>query len=362
MMFRAGLALLLWAAALVVAAPAPHAMAQAVAAEQPAAPQIDPGRLLVQPREAAGPAFTEDPAGWILARQKAFYGQMSRELNRMRHGSPLAAALMLMALSFAYGVLHAAGPGHGKAVVSAWLIGNDQELRRGVQIAFLSSFVQAAVAIGLISILIATVGAASAVAKDAARWLEAASFLAVAGIGAWLCWQALKTRFRAEPPAHHHRHAHDHAHDHHHNHDHHHAHAPDHRHAEGEACDCGHAHIPAARQLRGDWSWRRAWALSLAVGIRPCTGALLVLLFSSAAGLYWAGVASTLAMALGAAITVSALAALAVGSRKLALRFASRESAWLDWTAFGLKFAAGAAIVLLGLTLFWGALTGSPLA
>jgi ABC-type nickel/cobalt efflux system permease component RcnA len=87
-----------------------------------------------------------------------------------------------------------------------------------------------------------------------------------------------------------------------------------------------------------------------------------VLVFSSAAGLYWAGVVSTLVMALGTAITVSALAALAVGSRKLALRFAGRNSVWLDWTAFGLKFAAGAAIVFLGLTLFWGALNGSAMA
>jgi ABC-type nickel/cobalt efflux system permease component RcnA len=85
-------------------------------------------------------------------------------------------------------------------------------------------------------------------------------------------------------------------------------------------------------------------------------------LFSSAAGLYWAGVASTIVMALGTAITVSALAALAVWSRKLALRFASRESAWMDWTAFGLKFTAGVAIILLGLTLFWGSLHGSPIA
>ena len=358
MIARSLLALLLWAAALIVAAPAPQAMAEAaVAAEQPAAPPIDAGKLLVQPRHAAAPAFTNDPAGWIMAQQKAFYGQMSRELNRMRQGSPLAAALMLMALSFAYGVLHAAGPGHGKAVVSAWLLGNEQELHRGVQIAFMSSLVQAAVAIGLVSILIVTVGAASAAAKDAARWLEAVSFLAIAGMGAWLCWQALRSRFAAVTPAHPHHH-HGRHHDHHH-HDHHHH---DHHHAEGDACDCGHAHIPAAAALKGDWSWRRAWALSLAVGIRPCTGALLVLLFSSAAGLYWAGVASTLVMALGAAITVSALAALAVGSRKLALRFASRESRWLDWTAFGLKFAAGAAIVVLGLTLFWGALAGPPLA
>ena len=103
-------------------------------------------------------------------------------------------------------------------------------------------------------------------------------------------------------------------------------------------------------------------AVVFSVGIRPCTGALLVLVFSSAAGLYWAGVVSTLVMALGTAITVSALAALAVGSRKLALRFAGRNSVWLDWTAFGLKFAAGAAIVFLGLTLFWGTLNGSAMA
>ena len=128
---------------------------------------------------------------------EGFYGAMSRELNRMRQGSPFAAALMLMALSFAYGVLHAAGPGHGKAVVSAWLLGNEQELHRGIQIAFMSSLVQAAVAIGLISVLSPTLGAASTVAKDAARWLEAVSFLAVAGMGAWLCWQALRTRFIA---------------------------------------------------------------------------------------------------------------------------------------------------------------------
>jgi ABC-type nickel/cobalt efflux system permease component RcnA len=386
-LIRLAVALVLIAASLLLAAPAPPALAEAAVTAEQAAPKIDRSKLLVQPREAAMPAFADDPAGWILAQQKRFYGAMSRELNRMRQGSPFAAALMLMALSFAYGVLHAAGPGHGKAVVSAWLLGNEQELHRGIQIAFMSSLVQAVVAIGLVSILIAFVGAASAVAQDAARWLEAASFLAIAGMGAWLCWQALRSRFAAAPAAaaahaqhahphghaqHAHAHLHGHAqrahahHDHHHHHGHHHhGHEHqhhEHRHAEGEACDCGHAHIPAAAALKGDWSWTRAWALAVAVGIRPCTGALLVLVFSSAAGLYWAGVVSTLVMALGTAITVSALAALAVGSRKLALRFAGRNSVWLDWTAFGLKFAAGAAIVFLGLTLFWGTLNGSTIA
>ncbi|MFO1091374.1 MAG: nickel/cobalt transporter [Hyphomicrobiales bacterium] len=369
---------------LVTFAIAPAIAQTAAPPAQPAAPVIDRSKLLVQPRNDAVPAFTADPAGWVMARQKQFYSAMSGELRQIRQGSPMTATLMLMGLSFAYGVLHAAGPGHGKAVVSAWLLGNNQELHRGVQIAFLSAFVQAMVAIGLISILMMTVGAASAVAQNAAKYLEALSFLAISGMGVWLAWQALRQRFgddampahahahhhsshghaHATHPAHHHRHAddgHTHHHVHHHQaHDHAHDHA--HEHVHDDDCGCGHAHMPAARELDGDWSWRRAWTLALAVGIRPCTGAILVLLFSSAAGLYWAGVASTLVMGLGTAITVSALAALAVGSRKLALRYASRNSAWLDWTAFGLKFAAGIAIVILGFLLFWGSLSGAPVA
>jgi ABC-type nickel/cobalt efflux system permease component RcnA len=116
--------------------------------------------------------------------------------------------------------------------------------------------------------------------------------------------------------------------------------------------------LPAATALDGDWSLRRALSIALAVGIRPCTGALLVLLFSSAAGLYWAGVVSTFVMALGTALTVSAIAALAVGSRRLALRLAKSDTAWLGTIAMTLKAGAGALLVLVGLTLFWGTLHG----
>jgi nickel/cobalt transporter (NicO) family protein len=114
------------------------------------------------------------------------------------------------------------------------------------------------------------------------------------------------------------------------------------------------AHLPAPQQLQGDWSWRRAFALAFAVGIRPCTGAILVLVFAIGQGLWWAGVFSTLAMALGTAITVSALATLAVGSRELAKRLAGSGGTpkWAEWiqTAAGL---GGAGLVLvLGLVFF----------
>lgn len=108
--------------------------------------------------------------------------------------------------------------------------------------------------------------------------------------------------------------------------------------------------------MRGEWSLARAFSLAFAVGIRPCTGAILVLVFANALGLYWAGIASTLVMALGTFVTVSLIAGLAVYSKKLALRLAARESKWLDWTAFGLRLGGGLVIAALGGLLLLGSL------
>ena len=114
--------------------------------------------------------------------------------------------------------------------------------------------------------------------------------------------------------------------------------------------------MPAAEAVAGEWSLTKAVSLAFAVGLRPCTGAILVLLLSSAMGLYWAGVASTLAMAVGTGLTVSVIAVLAVTSRRLALRLAGRDSLWLSRTAVGLKLAGGLVIASLGGLLFWASL------
>ena len=128
--------------------------------------------------------------------------------------------------------------------------------------------------------------------------------------------------------------AHDHDHDYHaHDHDHH-----GHHHAPGEACD----HIVDARQLAGPLSWRKVMAVVFSVGIRPCTGAILVLVFAVTQGLFWAGVAATFAMALGTAITVAVLATLALGSRELALKLGGASSKWANavWTTCSLGGAS----------------------
>jgi ABC-type nickel/cobalt efflux system permease component RcnA len=317
--------------------------------------KIDRSRLLLGPRDSHSiPSLTTDPAGWIMGKQQQFYQSMSLAIRDIGRGNPVAASLTLIGLSFGYGVFHAAGPGHGKAVVSAWLMGNDERLRRGIVIAFMAAFIQACTAVAIVSVLLLAVGAASSMARNVASWLEALSFLLISGLGFWLIWQAVRgpvTRLVRVPAnlvpvqalatvtrSH--------------------SAVVHHRHHEGWDCACGHAHLPSASAVEGSWSFRRALSISLAIGIRPCTGALLVLLFSSAAGLYWAGVISTFVMALGTAITVSVIATLAVGSRHAALALAGANSAWLDWTALTLRLGSGIVVAAVGLFLFWAALHG----
>lgn len=172
-------------------------------------------------------------------------------------------------------------------------------------------------------------GTARAAAQEAGSWLQRASYAMITGVGLWLLWQAFRPALnRRSQREHNASKAHEH---------------PHHRHldASGSACDCGHSRIPLATDLTRDWSLGRALSLAIAVGIRPCTGALLVLLFANAAGLYLAGVAATFAMALGTFITVSVIAALAVTSKKVVLRLAAADDNRLAWLTFGLRFGSG---------------------
>lgn len=350
----------------------PQAAAQTASqpvAEEAAPPvKIDRKKLLVQPRNKDGTleqvSFFDDPVLWVRERQQAFYGKLSATLRQMKGSSPLAATWTLMLLSFGYGVFHAAGPGHGKAVISAWLLATENELKRGVLISFMSAIIQALTAIILVSILFLVVASVGSTARNVAGVLESASYAMIALLGAYLVWTALRLLKPARPLA---------------------VPAPvpamagvttrqsmalhdfggfepvknkavpvDHVH--GPDCGCGHAHVPAARDLRGDWSFARAFSLAFAVGIRPCTGAILVLVFANGLGLYWAGVFSTFAMAAGTFITVSVIAAFAVYSRKLAALMMRGNSRLLDWFGLGLRFAGGVAIASLGTILFLGSL------
>jgi nickel/cobalt transporter (NicO) family protein len=320
------------------------APAMAQTASQPTGEiKIDKKKLLVQPRNADGSlvmvSFWEDPVLWVREKQQEFYGSMSGALRQIKTSNPYTAAWTLMLLSFGYGVFHAAGPGHGKTVISAWLLATENELKRGIIIAFLSSVIQALVAVTLISVLLLFVASAASTAKDVTGFLESASYAMIGAMGLYVIWTALR------PHAHH---SHD---DHHHEH-HHHDHHDHHVHDE----NCGHVHAPEAKQMRGEWSLTKAFSLAFAVGIRPCLGSILVLILANSLGIYWAGVTSTFVMAFGTFLTVSAIAAIAVYSKKLAMRLAARDDKWLGRLAFALRLGGGLAITCLGGLLFLGSL------
>jgi ABC-type nickel/cobalt efflux system permease component RcnA len=277
----------------------------------------------------------------VLRTQQSLQRELTVGVKSLKGEHAIAGAMMLALLSFIYGVVHAVGPGHGKMVISSYVVANEETVRRGVIISFLAAALQALSAIALVGILAFALNASGLEINAWSNQLETVSYALIALVGAWLLATQLIRLYRRWQESHA-----DAAHGHHDHHHHHHAHHHDH--AEGEACN----HIVDARELAGPFDWRKIVAVVFSVGIRPCTGAILVLIFALTQGVFWAGVAATFAMALGTAITVAALATLALGSRELALKLGGRSGAFANavWTICAI--GGSALILLFGATLF----------
>lgn len=330
--------------------------------------------------------------GWIFAKQAEFYRQFS---GLIRAGKRDGSALWtLMGVSFLYGVFHAAGPGHGKAVISSYLVANEETWKRGIVLSFASAFLQALVAVVLVGIAAAVLNATASTMKIAVNVIETISYGLIILIGLRLLWVKGRAFIRearslnkpasvgaaATPAAHKHDHAHhhhDHGHEHHrhdhahhdhahhdhghhdHEHDHHHGHSHDHDH---DTSAWGHAHAPEPEELAGPGGWKRGLTAIVAVGLRPCSGAILVLVFALAQGLFWAGVASTFVMGLGTAITVAAIATLAVGARSWAGHLSRASTGYGMLAMRGIEVGAAVVIVGFGTLLFAGFMASEQIA
>jgi nickel/cobalt exporter len=146
----------------------------------------------------------------------------------------------------------------------------------------------------------------------------------------------------------------DHAdHDHGHQHGAGHAQHRDHAH-DDHASAWGHAHAPEPEELAGPGGWKRGLSAIVAVGLRPCSGAILVLVFALAQGLFWAGVVATFVMGLGTAITVAAIATIAVGAKAWAGRFADARSGYGMLAMRGIEVGAAVVIIAFGALLLTG--------
>jgi ABC-type nickel/cobalt efflux system permease component RcnA len=333
--------------------------------------------VMAQVTPFGGPRPPADPQpypasgiiGWILAKQSEFYRAMSSTIRAAKTDG--SAVITLLGISFAYGVFHAAGPGHGKAVISSYMLANEETAKRGIVLSFASALLQALVAVLIVTIGALILGATARTLCTTERMIEIASYGLIAALGAWLVFTKGRGLFRssgatpADAHAHdhgHHDHAHhDHGH-HHHGHDHHghhHDHAHHHNPAHGEAGHvhdehCGHNHGPSPSELAGPGGWARGIGAIFAVGLRPCSGAILVLVFALAQGLFWAGVAATFVMGLGTALTVATIALIAVSAKGLARRLTAHQAGKGALVLKGIEFAAAVGVLFLGTGLLLG--------
>jgi ABC-type nickel/cobalt efflux system permease component RcnA len=342
--------------------------------------------------DTTGPAFTGPLGGffaWVALYQSEFYRSLTHALGAIKDSGH--AFFLLAGVSFLYGIFHAVGPGHGKAVITSYLLVSRQTIKRGIIITLAASLMQGLVAVAVVLIVAVVLRATAVEMTRATDWFEIMSYALVAAVGAWLLWS--KTLGGGHHHHHHHEPvpalafapaatstqpdmlAHQHAHEHSHDagttkhepadhHDHHHHHVA-HSHARENALPhahthdhAGHSHAPDPRLLSRPLTVSRAWVAILAVGIRPCSGAIIVLVFALSQKLLLAGIGSVLAMSLGTFITVSALAVLTVSAKDVALRVAGFDTVTTERIMRVVEIGGALVVLLLGLTLLGGALQG----
>jgi ABC-type nickel/cobalt efflux system permease component RcnA len=349
-----------------------------------------------------GPAASQWDAltFWIQDQQRDLHRQLAAALRAIQ-AQGASAAWTLMGLSFSYGIFHAAGPGHGKAVIATYLGTQESRLKRGIVMSVLASLLQAVVAVAVVEISLGLLGLGLRRAQAAGQQVETMSFAVVALLGAAFMWRAVRQLWRrartgrsartassagaagtARPAAvsgaglatglftgkl---------------------AAAAARDDAAGGAqaadtdtvantdantdaaadpvgtrwqqfcADCGRMHGPSRHQLEAPLSTRALAGIVVSIGIRPCTGAILVLLVAHTLGLRAAGIGAVVAMAVGTAATTSALAVVSVFARHVAMRLMRALRGTPSTIGIVLELAAlggGLLIFLLGASLFHAA-------
>lgn len=285
---------------------------------------------------------------WIIEQQRDYHRQLKVALKTLSQEDSLAAAWTLVVGSFLYGVFHAAGPGHGKAVLSSYLLSHGEKLGRSLTMATMAAFCQGLVAIILVYGLIYLAGWLPRETSSAVQWSERLSYFLVAGIGSLLILRALKSGYGfwrtrvseaggGDGAILHLRGAH-----------HQDLHQQD---AHEHDASCGHSHMPSPAQLKSSGDLATMIGVTLSIGMRPCSGAILVLVFAKAFDISWAGIGAVFAMSCGTAIAVGGLALFATKARDLAASINLGNGVSWRVLPIAVAFAGGVVILALGLGL-----------
>lgn len=271
------------------------------------------------------------------------------ELLQASQTDPLRSGSLLIAISFLYGLLHALGPGHGKLIITTYIATHPTFLRQSVFLSLLASLLQGLVAIVLVSSILILFQLSTKHLHLVSQYSEKLSYAVVIALGLFCCLKAFRQLWRMNKqrrvPA---------------------------RQIRSistlnppkmsvmkpklptetvELCQCGHQHVVPAQQLPNGIKTQALVVLSM--GLRPCSGALLVLLFSYVIGVYQWGIAAAMAMAIGTALTICTIAFFVYFLRDIAVRLAQkRRFSFSPYWGIAIGLCAGLIFILLGLLMF----------
>ena len=273
----------------------------------------------------------------------------------------------LIAISFLYGVFHAVGPGHGKAVIITYLGTGKESIRHGVIVAMLSAMMQSVVAIALVSLLARYLAFHLADVQNYGTNVAIVSYILVMLLGLVLTFKAVRVLLKTDRIAnlfkqlksgsshthqpHNHSHSHDHSHSHSHDHSHSHSHVHEHSHSHSSGCGCSHAHAPVKNQ-----SVFQTLTVILSMGFRPCSGAIIVLIYAHLVDVYSYGIFATVMMGLGTGLSVSLMAVATVYARTRLERLVSGpdgiSTRACHFLSNYLRLAGGIFLIFFGYSLF----------
>jgi len=284
---------------------------------------------------------------------------------------PLTAGGYLIGFSFLYGMLHSLGPGHGKVIVTTYLATHPTKLKASLILTVVSALCQALVAIGLVSVLVWGYSASMRAVNQQATFFVSLSFSLVIILGTMICWKSVKKIYRAISPS-----------------------KPQivsltplasqhtnenkqtgkkpadisavfrfsgkpvSSHTHNAECGCGHKHVADAEAINNASTWKEYIGIAATIGVRPCTGAIMVLLFSNIAHLYWMGVISAIVMAIGTAFTTSFIAVMTLTGKHFVKRYLMpvKSSNAIKWNLAGyvVQLFGGLFLIIVGLILTGG--------
>ena len=292
-----------------------------------------PAPVEVEIVEEGGGLF-EGFTDFLMDFQRRANAEVALHMNAIERGENLGAFLLALAVAFAYGAVHAFGPGHGKFVVVSYFLGREARVMRGVVMAVQIAIVHVIAAVVIVWLADLVLRGGFGLGLSDVPGVRAASFLIIVGIGLYMLYQAVRASLRARSGG-----AHGHSHDHSH------GHGPPHHHSHPHHHDHGHHHGHSGKAEGG--------ILALAAGMVPCPGAVLIMLYAVANDMIVPGSLLVAAMSLGIGSSICVLGVGAILARRAAMRVMERSGGGgANVLRHGMNYAGAALVTLVGLVSF----------